>query len=118
MAVGSAVGVGMAVTRASLNGTTEQKIEQLDQRTRNMESRIDTLQGTFHKQTQEFEERFKKERAEHSEESEAVRQLVRQSLFGDHGWELVVALYLVLGLLANIPNETAKFIFGYTGPWS
>jgi hypothetical protein len=114
--VGSAVGVASAVARASLSGTNEEKIEQLDQRTRNMESRIDTLQGTFHKQTQEFEEQFKKERAERSEESEAVRQMVRQSLFGDHGWELVVALYLVLGLLANIPNEVAKFVFGYTGP--
>jgi hypothetical protein len=118
MTESSDVFAGAAVARASLSGTNEEKIEQLDQRTRNMESRIDTLQGSFHKQTQEFEERLKKERLERSDESEAVRQLVRKSLFGDHGWELVVALYLVLGLLANIPNEVAKFIFGYTGPWS
>lgn len=118
MSIGSAVGIATAIGRASLSGTVDEKLQQLDQRTRNIEGRIDTLHGTLHKQAQEFEERFKNDRAERSEESEAVRQLVRESLFGDHGWELVVALYLVLGLLANVPNEVSKFIFGYTGPWS
>jgi hypothetical protein len=117
MSIGTTVGAGTAVTRAALSGTIEQKIEQLDQRVHAMQSSIDALHGSLHKQTQEFEERLTKEGTARSEESEAVRQLVRQSLFGDHGWELVVAFYLVLGLLANISNEVAN-LFDYTTPAS
>jgi hypothetical protein len=116
ISTGSVTSVGTAIAHPSLSGNVDDKIGQLDERTRNMEAQVDILRGALDRQSREFEEKLKSELKARSEESEAVRQFVRESLFGDHGWEIVVAFYLVLGLMANIPDEIAKLVFGYTGP--